>query len=73
MYHIVGLQYRPIPLRRLTDICANPDIITKEEAMIIRDNDIARREIIRLGLSPSNIISRFNLGEEENQDFLFFE
>lgn len=73
MYKIVVSKFRPIPLRRLMDIWANPNIITKEEARIIRDNDIAGREIIRLGLSPSNIISRFDLDEEDNQDSLFFE
>lgn len=58
-------QYRPIPLRRLTDIYANPELITREEAELIRDNDIARREIIRIGLSPTQILSRFGLEEED--------
>lgn len=65
------LESRPIPLRRLTDICAAPHTVTREEALIIRDNPIARREIIRLGLSPSKIIASFNFDAEESDDELF--
>lgn len=68
---IIVPQYRPIPLRRLTNIYANPDSITKEEAWIIANNDIARREIIRLGLSPSKIVARFNFDDGYNDDELF--
>lgn len=68
---IITPQYRPIPLRRLTDIYANPSIITKEEAYLIKTNDIARREIIRLGLSPSKIIACFNFDDGKNDDELF--
>ena len=65
------LESRPIPLRRLTDICAAPHTITREEALIIRDNPIARREIIRLGLSPSKIVASFNFDDGYNDDELF--
>lgn len=65
------LESRPIPLRRLTDICAAPHTITREEALIIRDNPIARREIIRLGLSPSKIVASFNFDDGHNDDELF--
>ena len=65
------LESRPIPLRRLTDICAAPHTITREEALIIRDNPIARREIIRLGLSPSKIVTSFNFDDGHNDDELF--
>lgn len=63
---------RPIPLRRLTDLCANPDLITREEALLIRDNEIARREVIRIGLSPSKIISSFKL-DAADEDEIFFQ
>lgn len=65
-------EYRPIPLRRLTDLCANPDLITREEALLIRDNEIARREVIRIGLSPSKIISSFKL-DAADEDEIFFQ
>lgn len=65
------LESRPIPLRRLTDIYAAPHTITREEALIIRDNPIARREIIRLGLSPSKIVASFNFDDGHNDDELF--
>ena len=65
------LESRPIPLRRLTDIYAAPHTITREEALIIRDNPIARREIIRLGLSPSKIVASFNFDDDHNGDELF--
>ena len=65
------LESRPIPLRRLTDICAAPHTVTREEALIIRDNPIARREIIRLGLSPSKIVASFNFDDGHNDDELF--
>lgn len=65
------LESRPIPLRRLTDIYAAPHTITREEALIIRDNPIARREIIRLGLSPSKIVASFNFDDDHNDDELF--
>lgn len=64
-------EYRPIPLRRLTDIYANPSLITKKEALLIRNNEIARREIIRLGLSPTKILSSFDFTEEDLADELF--
>ena len=57
MIYIFEFESRPISLRRLTDIYAAPHTVTREEALIIRDNPIARREIIRLGLSPSKIIT----------------
>lgn len=69
--YLILNEYRPIPLRRLTDLCANPELITKEEAILMRDNEIARREAIRIGLSPTQIISRFKLDEEEKADILF--
>lgn len=65
------LESRPIPLRRLTDICAAPHTVTREEALIIRDNPIARREIIRLGLSPSKIVASFDFDDGHNDDELF--
>lgn len=65
------LESRPIPLRRLTDIYAAPHTITREEALIIRDNPIARREIIRLGLSPSKIVASFKFDDGHNDDELF--
>lgn len=63
---------RPIPLRRLTDLCANPDLVTREEALLIRDNEIARREVIRIGLSPTKILRTFHL-DKEVEDDIFFE
>ena len=71
MIYISEFESRPISLRRLTDIYAAPHIITREEALIIRDNPIARREIIRLGLSPSKIIASFNFDEGYNDDEIF--
>lgn len=65
------LESRPISLRRLTDIYAAPHTITRDEALIIRDNPIARREIIRLGLSPSKIVASFNFDDSHNDDELF--
>ena len=62
---------RPIPLRRLTEIHAAPHTVTREAALIIRDNPIARREIIRLGLSPSKIVASFNFDDGHNDDELF--
>lgn len=65
------LESRPISLRRLTDIYAAPHTITRDEALIIRDNPIARREIIRLGLSPSKIVASFNFDDSHIDDELF--
>lgn len=65
------LESRPISLRRLTDIYAAPHTVTRDEASIIKDNPIARREIIRLGLSPSKIIASFNFNDGYNDDELF--
>lgn len=65
------LESRPISLRRLTDIYAAPHTITRDEALIIRDNPIARREIIRLGLYPSKIVASFNFDDSHNDDELF--
>lgn len=71
MITISDLESRPISLRRLTDIYAAPHTITRDEALIIRDNPIARREIIKLGLSPSKIVASFNFDDGHNDDELF--
>lgn len=71
MIHISEFESRPISLRRLTDIYAAPHTVTREEALIIRDNSVARREIIRLGLSPSKIIASFDFDEGYNDDEIF--
>lgn len=71
MITISDLESRPISLRRLTDIYAAPHTVTRDEALIIRDNPIARREIIKLGLSPSKIVASFNFDDGHNDDELF--
>lgn len=66
-------EYRPIPLRRLTDLCANPELVTLEEAILIRDNEIAHKEVIRIGLSPTAILNRYKVELDRYDEEQLFE